>query len=78
MPDPKPLRPLPTLRRFFGGAIGGGAITALPLLYGASPSLTPTQWGLAAGLVLLCGLLASVWGRHFMNSLIRTFDSTGL
>jgi hypothetical protein len=73
-----PSSPLPAIKRFLAGSTVGVMVAALPLLYGASPTITPINLGIVAGLVLLCGSLASLWGHHFINALIRTFDSTGL
>ncbi|MDB9493943.1 hypothetical protein PN441_11525 [Spirulina major CS-329] len=68
----------PAIGRFFIGSSVGAMVAALPILYGSSPALTPIHLGIVAGLVLLCGGLASLWGSAFLNALIRTFDSTGL
>ncbi len=64
--------------RFLGGAALGAFVVAIPILYGSSIDLSLVQVSIASALVISCGLLSSVWGEKFVDTVMRVLDGTGL
>jgi hypothetical protein len=63
--------------RFFGGAALGTFIVIIPISYGASIDLNLLQIGIASMLVISCGLLSSIWGEQFLDTVMRLLNSFG-
>ncbi len=61
--------------RFIGGAALGAFIVIIPISYGASTDLNLIQVGVASLLVISCGLLSSVWGEKFIDTVMRVLNS---
>jgi hypothetical protein len=61
--------------RFLGGAALGVFLVLIPILYYGSPvNLNLLQVGIASSLVLVCGLLSSVWGEKFIAAVMRWLE----
>jgi hypothetical protein len=62
---------------FAGGAAIGLFMISVPYWF-SSIEMTPLHVGVAAGLVFLCGLLASIFGARFIEALAQALTSSGL
>ncbi len=65
------------IQRFLGGAALGAFMVAIPILYGSPIDWSLVQVGIASALIILCGLLSSVWGEKFVDTVMRVLDGTG-
>ena len=63
--------------RFFGGAVLGTFMVLIPYLL-SSRELNLLNIGIAILLVVSCGLLSTLFGKHFIKALIRLLESSGL
>ncbi|MBW4649926.1 MAG: TIGR02186 family protein [Kastovskya adunca ATA6-11-RM4] len=63
--------------RFLGGAALGTFMVLIPYLL-SSTELNLLNIGIAALLVVSCGLLSSLLGKRFIEALIRSLESSGL
>jgi hypothetical protein len=64
--------------RFLGGAALGALIVAMPISYGSSVDLSLGQIGIASVTILSCGLLSSIWGDKFIDTVMSALNNTGL
>lgn len=63
--------------RFLGGVAIGAFIAIVPILYCSPTDLNLAQIIIALLLVILSGLLSSMWGEKFINAVMRVLDSFG-
>jgi hypothetical protein len=63
--------------RFLGGAALGAFLVIIPVSYSSSIDWGLAQIGLASFMVILCGLLSSIWGGKFVDMVARTLNSFG-
>jgi len=61
--------------RFFGGAALGALMVSVPLTYGSSIDLNLVQVGLIALVVLSSGVLSSLWGEKFIDTITQLLNS---
>jgi DNA polymerase sigma len=63
--------------RFLGGAALGAFMVIIPYLL-TSRELNLPHVGAALLLIASCGLLSSLWGKKFIEALMRSLESSGL
>jgi len=63
--------------RFLGGAALGAFVVFIPISYGSYIDLSLVQMVIASLLVISCGLLSSVWGEKFIDTVMRVLNSFG-
>lgn len=63
--------------RFLGGATLGAFVVSIPISYGSSIDLNLVQLGIASLLIILCGLLSSLWGEKFIEAVTGVLNSFG-
>jgi hypothetical protein len=78
--DPDPKQPFVTrvIYRFLGGAALGAFVVFIPISYGSLANLNLAQASVASGLIVLFGLLSSIWGDKFIDIVARMLNGTGL
>jgi ABC-type antimicrobial peptide transport system permease subunit len=64
--------------RFLGGAALGAFVVIIPISYGSSIDLNLIQISIALLLMVSCGLLSSVWGEKFIDTVMRVLNFSGL
>ncbi|MEA5581777.1 hypothetical protein VB620_10560 [Nodularia harveyana UHCC-0300] len=64
--------------KFIGGAALGIFVVSIPILYGSSTDVNLFQVSMASLLIIVCGLLSSIWGEKFINSVMNVLNSSGL
>ncbi|WP_353931574.1 hypothetical protein WJM97_03020 [Okeanomitos corallinicola TIOX110] len=69
---------LKAIYRFIGGATLGAFVVSIPILYGSSTNLSLFQVGIASLLIILCGLLSSIWGEKFINAVMDILNASSL
>ena len=63
--------------RFLGGAVLGAFMVLIPYFL-TSRELNLLDVGAALLLISSCGLLSSLWGKKFIEALMRSLESSGL
>ena len=76
--DSKQVSVTKVIYRFFGGAALGAFIITIPISYGSPINLSVFQVGIASALIVLCGLLSSIWGKRFVDIVMRVLNGIGI
>ena len=64
--------------RFAGGAGMGALVVAIPFSAGYTSQLSPFQISLAVLVVVTSGVLSSLWGDRFLDSVSKALNSTSV
>jgi hypothetical protein len=64
--------------RFLGGAALGNFVVIIFISYGSSIDLNLVQVSVASLLVITCGLLSSIWGEKFIDTVTRILNGASL
>ncbi|MEO1070329.1 MAG: hypothetical protein AAFW95_14655 [Cyanobacteria bacterium J06638_6] len=75
--EPKTLAPK-LASRFLAGAVLGAVLVALPLTYSSSAGLDSILMAKAGVVVVVCGLMAMVWGAKLVNAVMEALAKVGL
>lgn len=75
-PTPQPLSG--SAVRFVGGVAMGTLIVPVPFSAGYASQPSIVQLAVAAFVVLLAGVMSSLWGERFLEAISKAIDSTSV
>jgi hypothetical protein len=64
-----------TIYRFLGGAALGAFIVGVPMSYGGFFDLSAVQIGVSLLLIITCGILTSLWGTKFIDTVTQALGN---
>jgi uncharacterized membrane protein len=73
--NPKQLSVTKVIYRFLGGAALGAFVVIIPISYGSSVDLNLIQVTVISFIIISCGLLSSIWGEKFIDTVMQMLNS---